>query len=114
MDVFRTELLTPCTFYFAEGYTGEGFEEWLCIQNPGVAPVNVIITYYPEGGEAPITKVAPPIAAYSRYTVYVNEYAGTGLSISAEAGSDQPVIVERPMYFNFQGKWTGGHDVVGY
>jgi hypothetical protein len=24
------------------------------------------------------------------------------------------VIVERPMYFNFQGKWTGGHDVVGY
>ncbi len=27
--------------------------------------------------------------------------------------SDQPVIVERPMYFNFIGL-TGGHDVVGY
>ena len=22
-------------WYFAEGYTGEGFEEWICIQNPG-------------------------------------------------------------------------------
>ena len=57
----------------------------------------------------------PPIAADSRYTVYVNgpSQAGPGLSISAKVSSDQPVIVERPMYFDFRG-WTGGHDVVGY
>jgi hypothetical protein len=24
------------------------------------------------------------------------------------------VLVERPMYFNFNGQWTGGHDVVGF
>jgi hypothetical protein len=28
--------------------------------------------------------------------------------------SDQPIIAERPMYFNYNGAWTGGHDVVGY
>ena len=52
--------------------------------------------------------------ANSRYTVNVNSDAGAGLSICAGLASDQPVIVERPMYFNYHGAWTGGHDVVGY
>ncbi len=101
------------TWFFAEGYTGAGFDEWLCIQNPGASPAHVTITYYPEGG-APIKRTQPPIAARSRYTVYVNapEQAGPGLSISAKVTSDVPIICERPMYFNFSG-WTGGHDVVG-
>lgn len=100
------------TWFFAEGYTGDGFEEWLCIQNPGPADANVTITYYPEGGQA-IPKAPIAVAANSRKTVYVNADAGPGLSISAKVSSDQPVIVERPMYFDFFG-WTGGHDVVGY
>jgi hypothetical protein len=33
--------------------------------------------------------------------------------ISAKVTSDKPIIVERPMYFDFNG-WTGGHDVVGF
>jgi hypothetical protein len=101
-------------WFFAEGYTGQGFEEWLCIQNPGATAATVTITYYPEGGGAPIVKPQPPIPPNSRFTVLVNADAGAGLAISAKVSSDQPVIVERPMYFNFQGKWTGGHDVVGY
>jgi len=40
--------------------------------------------------------------------------AGSNLAISAKVSSTVPVIVERPMYFNFQGKWSGGHDVVGF
>jgi len=24
------------------------------------------------------------------------------------------VLVERPMYFSFQGQWTGGHNVAGF
>ena len=24
------------------------------------------------------------------------------------------IIAERPMYFNYNGVWTGGHDVVGF
>ncbi len=100
-------------WFFAEGYTGDGFEEWLCIQNPGPTAASVEIVYYPEGG-APIVKDAFTVAANSRATVNVNTDAGSGLSLCAGLASDQPVIVERPMYFNFRGAWTGGHDVVGY
>ena len=98
-------------WFFAEGYTGPGFEEWLCIQNPGDIQAAVSITYYPEAGH-PIVK-EHQVPGNSRGTVLVNSDAGANKSISAEITSDQPVIVERPMYFNYNG-WTGGHDVVGY
>jgi hypothetical protein len=100
-------------WFFAEGYTGANFEEWLCIQNPGAAAATVTITYYPEGGGTPIVRTHA-VGGNTRYTVPVNVDAGSNLAISAKVSSTVPVIVERPMYFNFQGKWTGGHDVVGY
>lgn len=28
--------------------------------------------------------------------------------------SNRPVVAERPMYLNYNGVWTGGHDVVGF
>ena len=97
---------------FAEGYTGENFAEWLCIQNSGAKAAHVAVTYYPEGG-APVTR-QHVVAANSRYTIDVNSDAGPGLSISAKVAADVPVMVERPMYFDFRGEWTGGHDVAGY
>jgi len=30
-----------------------------------------------------------------------------------ECTNGQTIIAERPMYFNYNGVWTGGHDVVG-
>jgi len=69
------------------------------------------VTYYPASG-SPITKPWT-VAANSRLTIDVNTDAGPNLEISAKVTSDQPVIVERPMYFNYSG-WTGGHDVVGF
>ncbi len=102
-------------WFFAEGYTGDNFEEWLCIQNPGATDAQVTITYYPEGG-TPIEKPPLTVPANTRSTVYVNGPAGAGpnLSISAKVEASKPVIVERPMYFNFGGAWPGGHDVLGY
>ncbi|MHB8896417.1 MAG: hypothetical protein ACYC99_14725 [Candidatus Geothermincolia bacterium] len=97
---------------FAEGYTGTNFEEWLCVQNANAAEAHLTVTYYPEGATE-IVKTHT-VAANSRYTIDVNKDAGPGLSIAAKVESDQPVLVERPMYFNFQGQWTGGHDVAGY
>ena len=102
----------PATdWFFAEGYTGSNFEEWLCVQNPGAVNANLEVTYLPTGG-SPFKRnwVVP---AQSRQTVFVNQDAGPNLEISMRIKSDQPVICERPMYFNFKG-WTGGHDVVGY
>ncbi len=99
-------------WFFAEGYTGAGFEEWLCIQNPGDFEAVVTVTYYPEGGAAPFD-TSHRVAAHSRYTVMVNGDAGPDRAMSAMVTSDHPVIVERPMYFVYNGEWDGGHDVMG-
>ena len=53
------------------------------------------------------------VSANTRQTVNVNGDAGADLEISTKVTSDKPIIVERPMYFNYNGLWTGGHDVVG-
>ena len=100
-------------WFFAEGYTGGGFEEWLCIQNPGGDDAAVNVTYYPEGGATPVVR-EHTVAANSRYTIPVNVDAGADLSISAGLSSNKPIIVERPMYFSYSGAWNGGHDVIGY
>jgi hypothetical protein len=101
------------TWFFAEGYTGPGFEEWICIQNPQAQTADVTITYYPEGGGGAIV-THHPVAGNSRFTVLVNKDAGANRAVSAKISSDLPIICERPMYFIFNGAWTGGHDVVGY
>jgi hypothetical protein len=105
---------SPATeWFFAEGYTGQYFEEWLCIQNPGTTAANLTITYYPQGGGTPITRTHS-VGANTRFNIPVNVDAGSNFSISAKLTFTQPVIVERPMYFNYNGAWSGGHDVVGY
>jgi hypothetical protein len=104
-------------FYFAEGNTISGFDEYLCIQNPDpTKTANIAITYMPE--EAPSFTRNIQVPASSRKTIHVNNPsdpggAGGGYgALSCIVGSDIPIIVERPMYFNL-GSWNGGHTVAG-
>ena len=99
------------TWYFAEGCTREGFEEWLSIQNPNTGECDVDITYMTGDGENIPQSIT--IGPESRYTVNVNEAVGPGRDVSAKVEGSFPIIVERPMYFDYQGMWTGGHDVIG-
>ncbi len=105
----------PYTWYFAEGYTGTDFNEWLTLENPGADAANVVVTYYTLTG-APIAK-PHTVPAHSRYTINVNLDLGQNLENSVRIGSDKPLICERPMYFDYHGiggyNWTGGHDVMG-
>jgi len=103
---------TATTWFFAEGTTRANFEEWLCLQNPGNSDAHTTITYYPASGQA-INK-SWTVKANTRLTVSANTDVGANQDISAKVSSDKPIIVERPMYFVFQGVWTGGHDVVGF
>ena len=106
-----TEPLVIFSFYFAEGYTGTGFQEYLSIGNPTAAQADATITYmFKDGGTQPQTVSIP---ANSRATVDVNAAVGADKDVSAKVESEQQIVVERPMYFNYQNKWTGGHDVVG-
>jgi hypothetical protein len=102
-------------WFLAEGYTGPGFNQWLCLQNPGDTDAAVEVTYYTqEQGALPPKQV--PVPAHTRNTLMVNEHAGKNLqlSIRMKVLSGPPIVVERPMYFLFNGVWDGGHDVVGY
>ena len=103
-------------WYFGEGYTGEGFDEWLTVQNPGGVAANLNVTYYVQGG-APITRTHT-VQPQSRFTIHVNQDAGNNLQLSAYVLASQPVICERPMYFFYQGhhsyNWPGGHDSQGF
>ena len=99
------------TWYFAEGYTGEGFEEWLVLQNPNSTPTNATITYMIRG-EAAQTKVKA-LPANSRETISVNTDVGFNKEVSIKVEASLPIIAERPMYFNYQNKWEGGHNAMG-
>ncbi|MHB8780150.1 MAG: IPT/TIG domain-containing protein [Candidatus Geothermincolia bacterium] len=101
-------------WFLAEGFTGAGFHQYLCLQNPGATDASVEIHYYVQDA-APLAARTLTVPANSRVTVFVNENAGPGYQLSTEikvtAGPD--IVVERPMYYDYFGM-QGGHDVVGY
>ncbi len=95
------------TFYFAEGYTGaDVFEEWLTIQNPG--SVDAHLRSPTCSPTATLYTQDMNVGPTSRATVNVNEVVGTDREVSVKIQSDQPILAERPMYFNYKGEWTGG------
>jgi DMSO/TMAO reductase YedYZ molybdopterin-dependent catalytic subunit len=100
----------PSTWYLAEGYTGGGFEEWICIGNPNPWKTEVKITYMVQGesNKEQTTTVDP----MSRATVRVNDAVGDGKSVSAMVVGHEgdSIVVERAMYWN--GK-AGGHCAAG-
>jgi len=97
-------------WYFAEGTSRNGFEEWLCIMNPG-ADTTAHVEYLLNGG-APVAKDYA-LKAHSRTTVSVNEAVGPEKDVSIDVKTDAEVMCERPMYFYYHNAWEGGHDVVG-
>ena len=100
-------------WFFAEGCTADGFQEWLCLQNTGEEDAEIQILYLGRAGILAAKQVTVP--AKTRKTLRVNDEAGSGLELSCSLRvlSGPPVMVERPMYFDYHG-CDGGHDVVGY
>jgi len=93
-------------WYFAEGCTRAGFNQWVCIMNPGDKPATADVTYMTETGlEISKTDVIPP---HSRHTINANVDVAREHDVSTKVVSDEPIIVERPMYF-FYGN-LGGFD----
>ena len=105
-------------YYFAEGTGRPGFDPYICIQNPGSAAADVTITYMKGDGTTDSQTLS--VAANSRATVKMKDKLGEGndsahdVSTTVECTNGQLIIAERPMYFCYNGAWTGGHDVVGF
>jgi len=106
-----SDLALPDLWYFAEGTTRSGFHTWLCIENPQQIDAKVDITYMMSTSEYLLQSVTVP--ALSRQTVDVNAFIAGEKDFSMKVSSSQPVLVERPMYFDYKGVWTGGHDAIG-
>ncbi|MBK5093750.1 MAG: polysaccharide deacetylase family protein, partial [Actinobacteria bacterium] len=95
-------------WYFAEGCTRDGFETYLCIENPGLRDTAVNVYYYCADGRNEERK-GIGVAAQSRLTIPVHETAsGIGrhnnshgdFSIRVESTGGVPVVVERSVYFS--------------
>lgn len=71
-------------------------------------------------GDGTTSEQGISVPAHSRYTVKVSDTLGVGddvahdFSARVECFNNKVIIVERPMYFDYNGAWPGGHDVVGF
>ncbi len=106
-------------WYFAEGYTGPGFVQYLTFQNPSPTASEAVVEFHFNAGTPPLVR-SFPIAPTSRYTVRVNDVVGPGreVSVKVTVPSGKPeLVVERPMYFAADpalgGTAVAGHDSPG-
>lgn len=103
------------SWYFAEGTTRGNFNEWLCLMNPTSHDTTATIQYMKAAG--PVQTVEKALKANSRTTVDVNADVGADQDVSALVTSREPIVAERPMYFQFMpgsgAMWKGGHNSMG-
>jgi Stage II sporulation protein len=100
-------------WYFAEGTTHSGFVTYFCIGNPSDSAAQVTVRYIIEGGGN--KDVSYTVREHSRLTIDASSDVGAGRDFSCEVLSTNgvPVVAERPVYFNYKGSLTGGHDTLG-
>ena len=120
-DVIGQPGPAKAAYSFAEGYTTNGFSEFLTLQNPNTTAEDVVVTLY-LANSITIQKIVP-IGPQTRTTLNINSMvipiaqsipnAGYEVSMAVQATSGT-VVAERPMYFAWHGTALGGSDVVGF
>ena len=85
-------------WYFAEGFTGGTFDEYLLVLNPGTEPTTVTFLFHVENGAD--VGATFGVAAKSRFTLHVDDIPGVEWTGSAvEVHADRPVVTEQAEYF---------------
>ncbi len=100
------------TWYFPEGCTNPGFDEYILLMNPENKSVTATLLLQPEGGGA-VTRYYT-LAPLSRTTIHVNEVL-PNVSVAARVttpGSVQ-IVAEQAMYFVYAGAWADGSTTMG-
>ncbi|MEJ5187417.1 MAG: NlpC/P60 family protein, partial [Candidatus Geothermincolales bacterium] len=94
--------------FFAEGYTGEGFDTWILLANPNPEDARVRLSYLlPGGGEVRDERTVP---AFSRLTLNTAEKVpGSSFGVHLVSENGVGIVAERAMYFVYRGKKDGGH-----
>ncbi len=97
---------TARDFYFAEGFTYQWANEWVCIANPGKTDAHVNVVYQVSGGSHAENTVV--VSAGTRYTLDVASVIGLDKDVSIELHSDVAIAAERSQYFDYGQGWAGG------
>lgn len=90
------------TFYFAEGYTGISFQEYLTVANPGNTDAKVTVTYAPEASSstgAPSETFTVPAKGRATRNIRRDTLTISNKSVGMIVTSDQPIMAERVLYF---------------
>lgn len=110
-------------WYFPEGYTGPGFEEWLLLFNPpeegGGSGNTALPLVMISGNEGLLGNLYGwGLAPGQRLSININDVAleqfGYSGDVSIAVETDYPIIAERALYFDYKRMWTGGSQVLGY
>lgn len=100
------------TWYLPEGYTGGNFDTYILIQNPSSSEAEASLKFLTDSSVTePLKKTLPP---NSRTTVKVDDVPGlSNAYVSTIVEATGGIIVERAMYFDYEGGRAGGHDSIG-
>jgi hypothetical protein len=94
------------TWYLAEGSTVSPFDTWVLLLNPNPVPTLAQLRFLREDGS--VVEHAELLPGMGRRSVYVNALFTTS-GFATQVTSDQPIVVERAMYFD---RGQGGHDTM--
>lgn len=98
-------------FFFADGSTREGFKTMLYLQNPGQDPARVELACFFQ--DSPTIRQEFEMAPYGRLGVNIKDVAGGDREVAMAVSSDVPVLAERSIRFDYQGRISGEHLVDG-
>jgi hypothetical protein len=103
-------------WYFAEGYTGGEFDQWLLLSNPSGETVTADVSFHRRDGC--IIRRETTLQPRSRATLHVDEIPGLEeAEVSTSVTATAPgVVAERAMYFRYTGSMgsiDGGHAAAG-
>jgi hypothetical protein len=108
-----TGVATPSSiWHFAEGATVAGMQTFFLLQNPGTLPAVATMQYLLADGT--VQQRTHTVPAQSRLTVWANQ-EGTPLQSAEFAttiSSDQPLVAERAMYRDAEGRLFAAGSVV--
>ena len=101
-------------WFLAEGATGTFFDTYVLVGNPNATASDLKVTYLlPDG--PPLVKLRH-VGPKQRLTIYVQDedplLANTPVSVIVESTNNQPVVVERAMWWP-KGEWHEAHVSAG-
>ncbi len=104
-------------WFFAEGATGDFFDAWILVSNPGTADASVTVRYVADSG-ADVSRMHT-VPAGRRITIRVADedasLRNTSFGTTVTSAGGIPVVAERAMWWRADAQgWRAGHVAAGF